>query len=172
MRPSLPYTNNGKIYNHCPSLCLSLLKLHRLGLCQRQSHCEGIIYCDTCRIQFLTKLSEFLEERDIQQTDASGTYKVEMDKDHEEDTCDVVLLKSPRKDCSEVDTKSHIYERTCGVFMRDNAKNVTFNKEAMTNALGTYKVEVGGDHEEDTCKVVLLKSSRKDCSEVDIESHM
>ncbi|KAL2340564.1 hypothetical protein Fmac_008504 [Flemingia macrophylla] len=87
---------------------------------------EGTVYCDTCRIQFLTKLSELLE---------GATVRVE---------------------CSQV----------------DNAKNVTFSKEAVTDASGTYKVEVDGDHEEDTCEVVLLKSPRKDCSEVDTESHL
>ncbi|RDX88751.1 hypothetical protein CR513_29611 [Mucuna pruriens] len=87
---------------------------------------EGTVYCDTCRVQFLTKLSETLE---------GATVRVE---------------------CAQV----------------DNSKNVTFSKEAVTDILGTYQVEVHGDHEEDTCEVTLLKSPRKDCSEVDRESHL
>ncbi|XP_020238713.1 olee1-like protein [Cajanus cajan] len=87
---------------------------------------EGTVYCDTCRLQFLTKLSEFLE---------GATVRVE---------------------CSQV----------------DNSKNVTFSKEAITDASGTYRVEVDGDHEEDTCEVVLVKSPRGDCSEIDRESHL
>nr|ACU23617.1 unknown [Glycine max] len=87
---------------------------------------EGTVYCDTCRVQFLTKLSEILEGATVRVT------------------------------CSQV----------------DNAKNVTFSKEAVTDASGSYKVEVEGDHEEDTCEVTLLKSPRPDCSEIDRESHL
>lgn len=87
---------------------------------------EGAVYCDTCRVQFLTKLSEFLE---------GATVRVE---------------------CKQV----------------DNFKNVTFSKEIVTDATGSYKVEVDGDHEEDLCEVVLVKSPRSDCAEVDRESHL
>ena len=54
----------------------------------------------------------------------------------------------------------------------DNAKNVTFDKETVTDALGSYKMEVDGDHEEDNCQVTLVKSPRPDCSEVDKESYL
>ncbi|QCD76850.1 Pollen allergen Ole e 1 family [Vigna unguiculata] len=87
---------------------------------------EGVVYCDTCRVQFLTKMSEFLEGAAV------------------------------RVMCSQV----------------DNAKNVTFNKETTTNAIGAYKMEVDGDHEEDTCEVILVKSPRADCNEVDKEAHL
>ncbi|KAK7412443.1 hypothetical protein VNO78_03904 [Psophocarpus tetragonolobus] len=87
---------------------------------------EGTVYCDTCRVQFLTRLSELLEGA----------------------TVHVV--------CSQV----------------DNVRNVTFTKDAVTDATGTYRLEVEGDHEEDTCEVTLLKSPRPDCSEVDRESHL
>lgn len=49
---------------------------------------------------------------------------------------------------------------------------ITFNKEAVTDAKGTYRVEIDGDHEDDVCTVVLVKSPRKDCSEVDTDSHL
>ncbi|KAK7306550.1 hypothetical protein VNO77_44498 [Canavalia gladiata] len=87
---------------------------------------EGSVYCDTCRIQFLTKLSEFLE---------GATVRVE---------------------CKQV----------------DNIRNVTFSKEAVTDVSGSYKVEVHGDHEDDNCEVVLVKSPRNDCSDIDSESHL
>ncbi|CAJ1961898.1 unnamed protein product [Sphenostylis stenocarpa] len=87
---------------------------------------EGTVYCDTCRIQFLTKLSETLE---------GATVRVQ---------------------CSQV----------------DNVKNVTFHKETTTDKTGSYRVEVDGDHEEDTCEVILVKSPRPDCSEIDHESHL
>lgn len=49
---------------------------------------------------------------------------------------------------------------------------VTFSKEALTDGSGSYKVEVDGDHEEEVCEVVLVKSSKPDCTEVDKESHL
>ncbi|WVY93537.1 hypothetical protein V8G54_032625 [Vigna mungo] len=87
---------------------------------------EGTVYCDTCRLQFLTKLSEFMEGATV------------------------------RVMCSQV----------------DNANNVTFNKETTTNSLGAYRMEVDGDHEDDTCEVTLVKSPRSDCNEIDREAHL
>lgn len=49
---------------------------------------------------------------------------------------------------------------------------ITFSKEAVTDARGTYRLEIDGDHEDDVCEVVLVKSPRKDCSEVDTDSHL
>ncbi|KAK7302933.1 hypothetical protein RJT34_13830 [Clitoria ternatea] len=87
---------------------------------------EGKVYCDTCRIQFLTKLSEYLP---------GATVRVE---------------------CKEA----------------ENSKNVTFQKDVVTDARGDYKVQVHGDHEQDLCEVVLVKSPRPDCAEIDRESHL
>ncbi|OIW00504.1 hypothetical protein TanjilG_24234 [Lupinus angustifolius] len=87
---------------------------------------EGTVYCDTCRTQFLTRVSEFMQ---------GATVRVE---------------------CKET----------------EGSQNVTFSKEATTDAKGSYKVEVDGDHEEETCEVVLVKSPREDCSEVDKESYL
>lgn len=50
--------------------------------------------------------------------------------------------------------------------------SVTFTKEVVTDAKGSYKVEVDGDHEEELCQVVLVKSPRSDCSEIDSDSHL
>jgi hypothetical protein len=49
---------------------------------------------------------------------------------------------------------------------------LTFNKEATTDKSGKYSVEIDGDHEDETCEVILCKSPRKDCSEVDSEAHL
>ncbi|QCD76849.1 Pollen allergen Ole e 1 family [Vigna unguiculata] len=105
---------------------LCLLSLLGSACAKDRFFVEGVVYCDTCRVQFLTRMSEFLEGATV------------------------------RVMCSQV----------------DNAKNVTFDKETTTNALGAYKMEVDGDHEEDTCEVTLVKSPRADCSEVDKESHL
>lgn len=50
--------------------------------------------------------------------------------------------------------------------------NVTFSKEAVTDASGSYKVEVDGDHEEELCEVKLVRSPRPDCSEIDKEDYL
>ena len=50
--------------------------------------------------------------------------------------------------------------------------NVTFSKEAKTDASGSYRVEVDGDHEDEVCAVTLVHSPRSDCSEIDNESHL
>ncbi|TKY71833.1 Olee protein [Spatholobus suberectus] len=109
-------------------LASALCFLSFLGLTYAQEHyiVEGTVYCDTCRVQFLTKLSEPI---------GGATVRVE---------------------CSQV----------------DNSKNVTFNEEAMTDSSGLYRVEVEGDHEEDTCQVVLVKSPREDCSEIDQDTYL
>ncbi|KAK6777118.1 hypothetical protein RDI58_023835 [Solanum bulbocastanum] len=79
---------------------------------------EGKVYCDTCRVQFETKLSENLggatvklQCRNISTeaetfsvegvTDKDGKYKLTVDGDHENDICEVTVVKSPREDCKE-----------------------------------------------------------------------
>ncbi|PON41366.1 Pollen allergen Ole e 1 family [Parasponia andersonii] len=80
---------------------------------------EGKVYCDTCRTQFVTRVTEYmkgakvrLECRDNEggsvtysaeaETDASGTYRIPVDGDHEEEICEIQLVKSSSPDCSEV----------------------------------------------------------------------
>ncbi|CAN1145853.1 Olee1-like protein [Linum perenne] len=79
---------------------------------------EGKVYCDPCRVEFPTKISTMLagarvnlaclsrENNTITYhieglTDKTGTYKLPVVKDHEEDLCDVKLMKSPKDDCKE-----------------------------------------------------------------------
>ncbi|WOL08052.1 hypothetical protein Cni_G16804 [Canna indica] len=80
---------------------------------------QGRVYCDTCRAGFETSATEYMEGAKVKLqcrnytngaitvteegvTDESGTYKIEVSDDHQEETCAVMLLKSSRKDCSEV----------------------------------------------------------------------
>ncbi|CAM8903734.1 unnamed protein product [Rhodiola kirilowii] len=80
---------------------------------------EGKVYCDTCRVGFETKLTEYLanakvilecRQRETGEmtyaeegvTDASGTYRIEVGGDHEEEICEVRLVKSPREDCKDI----------------------------------------------------------------------
>ncbi|KAI4306387.1 hypothetical protein L6164_029668 [Bauhinia variegata] len=87
---------------------------------------KGSVYCDTCRVQFLTRLSEFMP---------GATVKVE-----------------------------------CRDF--EGSDNITFSEETVTDAKGGYSMVVDGDHEEELCQVVLMKSSRSDCNEMEKESFM
>ncbi|XP_009602640.1 anther-specific protein LAT52-like [Nicotiana tabacum] len=79
---------------------------------------EGSVYCDTCRVQFQTKLSEYIEGatvrlacKDIETeketysvegvTDKNGKYIIKVEGDHENELCEVSIVKSPREDCKE-----------------------------------------------------------------------
>ncbi|XWS16895.1 hypothetical protein CRYUN_Cryun33cG0020700 [Craigia yunnanensis] len=79
---------------------------------------EGKVYCDTCRVEFETRLSEpikgvtvNLECRNRTEgsitynqeavTDESGKYRIPVEGDHEEEICEVSVIKSPREDCNE-----------------------------------------------------------------------
>ncbi|GMI63594.1 hypothetical protein like AT4G08685 [Hibiscus trionum] len=79
----------------------------------------GRVYCDTCRVEFETKLSEpitgatvVLECRNrttgsltyrsvYMLTDKNGYYKIQVEGDYRDSDCDVSLVKSPRSDCSD-----------------------------------------------------------------------
>ncbi|PKA66958.1 Pollen-specific protein C13 [Apostasia shenzhenica] len=80
---------------------------------------EGRVYCDTCRAGFETNVTEYVsgarvkvecthfvtnivEHTDEGVTDASGSYKIAVRDDHEDEICEVVLVDSPLDDCKEV----------------------------------------------------------------------
>ncbi|KAL4280707.1 hypothetical protein GQ457_03G024470 [Hibiscus cannabinus] len=79
---------------------------------------EGRVYCDTCRVEFETKLSESISGavvklecrnrtngsytyRSQDMTDGNGNYKIEVEGDYGDSDCDVALVKSPRPDCND-----------------------------------------------------------------------
>ncbi|KAK6134677.1 hypothetical protein DH2020_031602 [Rehmannia glutinosa] len=79
---------------------------------------EGDVYCDPCRVQFQNALSQKLAGATVRLqcsnietkavtytvegvTDSNGHYSLQVTGDHENDTCDVKAIKSPRPDCSE-----------------------------------------------------------------------
>ncbi|MCL7035534.1 hypothetical protein MKW94_020164 [Papaver nudicaule] len=81
-------------------------------------HVEGKIYCDTCRCGFETKVSEPIKGAKVAlecknregghvtftgdgETDASGTYSIAVNGDHEDDVCEVTAKESPVEDCNE-----------------------------------------------------------------------
>ncbi|CAF1919385.1 unnamed protein product [Brassica oleracea var. botrytis] len=86
---------------------------------------QGSVYCDTCRVQFVTRLSKFLEGAKVKLecrsrtngtltltkeavTDKSGSYKMEVTGDHEEEVCELVLVQSPDSGCSDVSKEAYL----------------------------------------------------------------
>ncbi|URE16798.1 Pollen-specific protein [Musa troglodytarum] len=80
---------------------------------------EGRVYCDTCRAGFETKATEYIEGAKVKLecknyttgastftaegvTNTMGTYQISVSDDHQEESCAVMLVSSPRSDCSEI----------------------------------------------------------------------
>ncbi|XP_078448490.1 pollen-specific protein C13-like [Wolffia australiana] len=80
---------------------------------------EGRVYCDTCRAGFETTATTYLtgarvrlecKHQDSQElvhtvegeTDETGTYHLSVADDHEDEICEVVLVKSPASECAEI----------------------------------------------------------------------
>ncbi|OVA13283.1 Pollen Ole e 1 allergen/extensin [Macleaya cordata] len=80
---------------------------------------QGKVYCDTCRAAFETELTEYINGAKVKLechdresghltysieglTDSTGSYKIPVQGDHEEEICEVHLVKSPLPDCSEI----------------------------------------------------------------------
>ncbi|GAU30278.1 hypothetical protein TSUD_384990 [Trifolium subterraneum] len=115
---------------------------------------EGVVYCDTCRTQFITKLTEFMEGATVRVeckeengtltftkdvvTGHGGNYKVEVDGDHEDEICQVILVKSPRPDCAEIDKDYHL-EQAARISITNN--NGIVSPVRTTNPLGFLRKE-------------------------------
>ncbi|CAK9151694.1 unnamed protein product [Ilex paraguariensis] len=107
---------------------LCFLALASLAQCheKNQFHIEGKVYCDTCRVQFETRISDNipgnshdnnsgakvrLECKNREHgkitysvegvTDANGQYSLLVEGDHEEEICEVRVVESPREDCAD-----------------------------------------------------------------------
>ncbi|KAE8699122.1 Anther-specific protein LAT52 [Hibiscus syriacus] len=98
------------------SVCIS--SLISFALAVEKFKVVGKVYCDTCRVEFETKLSEpipgatvKLECRKVRDeavtysreavTNATGGYSIPVEGDHEAEICKVSVEKSPRADCNE-----------------------------------------------------------------------
>uniref|UniRef100_A0A5B7B8L8 Putative Pollen Ole e 1 allergen and extensin family protein n=1 Tax=Davidia involucrata TaxID=16924 RepID=A0A5B7B8L8_DAVIN len=102
---------------------LCILALAGFAQCRlqfaQQFSVEGRIYCDTCRLQFVTRISNYisgatvrLECRDRQDggnvtytteglTGADGQYSLPVPGDHEGEICEVIAVSSPDAECNE-----------------------------------------------------------------------
>ncbi|KAJ3669573.1 hypothetical protein LUZ60_011523 [Juncus effusus] len=80
---------------------------------------KGRVYCDTCRVGFVTTASEYIQGATVRLeckhygndeikhkvegfTNADGTYQLELEDDHQEEICEVALVNSSRTDCGEI----------------------------------------------------------------------
>ncbi|KAK9748962.1 hypothetical protein RND81_02G093200 [Saponaria officinalis] len=87
----------------------------------KQPYCvRGRVYCDTCRAGFETSASTYLQDAKVKLecrhrytqevlyeaeaiTDATGTYKIYVDKDQKNNVCDTMLVSSPHRQCKLAD---------------------------------------------------------------------
>lgn len=86
---------------------------------------EGKVYCDTCRAQFVTRISSYmtgakvrLECRDREggkltysvdgQTNNAGTYVLTVEGNHEEEVCEIALIESSDPECSEINKDDYL----------------------------------------------------------------
>ncbi|GMY37535.1 Pollen allergen Ole e 1 family [Fagus crenata] len=134
---------------------LCFLSLLGFAVCENRFFVEGKVYCDTCRAQFVTKVSEYMQGAKVKiecrdreggsvtyssdaETDASGTYRLPVDGDHEEEICEVVLVKSSNPDCSEV-SKDPFLKKSARVSLTKN--NGITTPVRLANPLGFLKKE-------------------------------
>ncbi|KAK4347233.1 hypothetical protein RND71_033572 [Anisodus tanguticus] len=88
---------------------------------------EGIVYCDPCRSEFKTNLSQphadarvgmqcrHPEDEKVSitvsaSTNSSEYYHMLISGYHENEICETFLIRSPREDCSEIPTEGHARE--------------------------------------------------------------
>ncbi|CAN8290913.1 unnamed protein product [Cochlearia groenlandica] len=109
-------------------------------------HIKGSVYCDTCRVQFITRLSKYLEGAKVKLeckgrenqtvtlakeavTDKAGNYEMEVMGDHEEEVCEIILVHSPDSECGEVNNQE---------FLRNAARiSLTANDGIVSNETRT-----------------------------------
>ncbi|XVF25650.1 hypothetical protein REPUB_Repub13aG0231600 [Reevesia pubescens] len=97
---------------------------------------EGKVYCDNCRAQFETKISKYMEGAKVRleckdresgkltfsvdgKTDATGTYRLKVEGDHEEEVCEVELIESSDPECSEIDQENYLRKGAQIVLTKD-----------------------------------------------------
>lgn len=49
--------------------------------------------------------------------------------------------------------------------------SITYSNEVETDENGAYRIPVEGEHEEEICEIVLVKSPNPDCSEIHREAN-
>ncbi|KAL9233994.1 hypothetical protein vseg_008920 [Gypsophila vaccaria] len=116
---------------------------------------QGMVFCDTCRIQFMTRVSHMLEGATVRlecrnitagtvtlnaetKTDKLGLYSISAEGDHEDDICQISLVKSPQEDCAEIPTDTYS-QQAAKVSLTNNNGEATPVRNA--NPLGFMRKE-------------------------------
>ncbi|KAI9085504.1 hypothetical protein K1719_032571 [Acacia pycnantha] len=149
------------------------------GLLKNQFVVHGTVFCDTCNVQFITKLSEpmpgakvklqcvdLINEKNITlskeaTTDEKGSYSIAVEGDHAEEDCQVTLVSSSREDCARLDSDKHLIQPAKISITNDNG--LTHSPDRVANALGFMKNQPNPD-----CSSVLKELSlNPDGSEIE-----
>ncbi|KAM3394069.1 pollen allergen Sal k 5 [Capsicum galapagoense] len=86
---------------------------------QTQFRVEGRVFCDVCRVLFETRLSKPMSGAEVRlqcrnrtddsetftvegKTDDDGMYSLLAERDHENEICETILVKSSMDDCNEI----------------------------------------------------------------------
>uniref|UniRef100_A0A7N0U2D5 Uncharacterized protein n=1 Tax=Kalanchoe fedtschenkoi TaxID=63787 RepID=A0A7N0U2D5_KALFE len=127
-----------------------LLSLVGTAVADQHFFVEGQVYCDTCRAQFVTRVSENMPDVKVRldcrnrttnqltfseeaTTDKAGTYRIPVDGDHEDDICEIILVKSKDPECAEIN-KGAFAKRTARISLTSNNGIITPTRTA--NPLG------------------------------------
>ncbi|XP_022720406.1 olee1-like protein [Durio zibethinus] len=121
-------------------LASALCFLYLLGIAHAEApehfFVEGKVYCDNCRVQFVTRISKYmagakvrLECKDREggqltyavdgETDASGSYHLKVEGDHEEEVCEVALVESSDPECAEINKENYLRKGARIVLTKD-----------------------------------------------------
>ncbi|XP_050367847.1 olee1-like protein [Argentina anserina] len=117
---------------------------------------EGVVFCDSCRIQFITRIDELIKGAKVKleckdrdsgsityskeaETNEQGRYSIEVDSDHEEEDCEVVLVSSPNEDCKEI---SHELHQQTSARISLTTHNGIAGPVRIPNPLGFMKKEI------------------------------
>ncbi|KAF5729169.1 Olee1-like protein [Tripterygium wilfordii] len=129
---------------------ICLLSLFGITNAEPTFDVEGTVYCDTCRTQFLTRVSKFMKGAKVRlecrvreggeltysvegETDADGTYRLAVTGDHEEEVCEVVLVKSSMPECTE-ESSAEFLRKSARISLTTN--NGILSNVRTANALG------------------------------------
>ncbi|EPS70684.1 hypothetical protein M569_04073 [Genlisea aurea] len=117
---------------------------------------QGQVFCEVCRTNFINRLSEPMEGATVRLecrgdnvgnitfgiegvTDAGGNYKLKATGDHEDEDCQVTLVKSSRLDCQETPSEGWAMQPSSKITI---TKNNGFHDDIRhANPLGFTKKE-------------------------------